>query len=589
MKMLKAIFAFFIITLSINTLYAYDDSDVDSVTELYIASFNRAPDSAGLEYWLNEMDNNHWTPQMVAKSMFMQPEANELYGDNDLDNFINSVYKNVLNRAPDSAGVDYWKKELLSGNIPKEEFLLAIINGAKAQGEDSDDTKVLKNKVEVAKYFALEKGLNDAKLAKEIISQIDSSKESVERVKSEIDKATGESSDDTSAKCDMPTIQDDSNFEDVYPTEGIKWSAQGTSVQDIADAFNNARAQDSTIDKKLVMPSQEVWDSMSDSQKGLYLINRERYDRGLKPFEGIDPDVQSVAQNYAQTLHDTGEFGHDVDGSPWDRLDRVPKIKNNREFFAYGENLAAFAARPNYPTLPIEKSIYNWIYNDADSNWGHRKFALAKLNDNSGKEGEEGLIGFGIIKSNDWDYYDGWNSYIIVMDGIDPAPSWDYSNTIRVPLCPNEIAKDSINTQNSNSSNIANSDNNSINDSDIDNSRFTLLDNGRVIVDNTTGLMWQNADLNHDERDAAIVDCESLSFEGYDDWRLPTTAEDKEFHYQTNLAGITPNQLFDGCTAEVTSDGYVRTKEGANQYGGNPGDEINFSGAANVRCVRDNK
>ena len=187
MKRVKSIFAFLLITLSINTLYAYNDSDIDSVTELYIASFNRAPDSAGLQYWLDEMENNHWTTQMVAQSMFMQPEANELYDDNDLDNFINSVYKNLLNREPDSAGFDYWKRELSSHNIPKEEFLLAIINGAKAQGDDSDDTKVLKHKVEVAKYFAIEKGLNDAKLAKEIISQIDSSDESVERVKSEID------------------------------------------------------------------------------------------------------------------------------------------------------------------------------------------------------------------------------------------------------------------------------------------------------------------------------------------------------------------------------------------------------------------
>ncbi len=581
MKLLQILMILILSLLSTNTLYAYSNgSDVstkeEQVIELYIATFNRAPDRAGLDYWLNEMTNNHWTAEMVAQSMFMQPETENMYGDKDLKTFIKSVYENVLNREPDSAGLDYWYKDLSSGNIPKERFVIAIINGAKANGDDSDDAKVLKNKVAVGKYFTLEKGLNDVELARKVISEVSSDDTSVTKIKQEIDKDTsGDAADNTDVTCNLPVITDDSGFEDVYPSEGIKWSAKGTTVQDIADAFNNARAKDSTINKKLVMPSQEVWDSMSDSEKGLYLINKERYDRGLKPFDGIDPDVQSVAQQYAQTLHDTGKFAHDVDGSPWDRLDRDPKIKNNTDFFQYGENLAAFAATPNYPDLPMAKSVYNWIYDDAGSNWGHRKFVLAKLNDNSGEEGSEGLIGFGIIKSDDWAYYDGWNSYIIVMDGIDPAPSWDYSNTQRVSLCPNG----------SNDTGVSNSDNNT----NQNNDRFTILDDGKLIVDNTTGLMWQNADLNHDDRDAAVAECDNLVFEGYDDWRLASTAEDKEFHYQTNLAGITPRQLFADCTAEVTTDGYVRTKKGAQQYGGNPGDEINFSGPANVRCVRNNK
>jgi hypothetical protein len=55
-----------------------------------------------------------------------------------------------------------------------------------------------------------------------------------------------------------------------------------------------------------------------------------------------------------------------------------------------------------------------------------------------------------------------------------------------------------------------------------------------------------------------------------------------------NAQGDVPKQAFSGCTAEVVSDGYVRTKKGADKYGGEAGDSINFSGGANARCVRSN-
>ena len=119
-----------------------------------------------------------------------------------------------------------------------------------------------------------------------------------------------------------------------------------------------------------------------------------------------------------------------------------------------------------------------------------------------------------------------------------------------------------------------------------DTARFAVDDANGTVIDSTTGLMWQNAKLTHSERDAAINFCANLSHAGYSDWRLSNKAESGEFHLQSNQAGIIPTQLFSSCTAEVVSDGYVRTKKGAETYGGNPGDPINFRGGANVRCVR---
>jgi len=117
--------------------------------------------------------------------------------------------------------------------------------------------------------------------------------------------------------------------------------------------------------------------------------------------------------------------------------------------------------------------------------------------------------------------------------------------------------------------------------------RYTIDSENNTCIDNKENLMWQNYGLSHSERDEAIEFCKNLSFAGYDDWRLPTKAESKVFHYEMNNQGDNPYQLFDHCTAEIVTDGYVRTKKGAEAYGGEPGDVIGFRGGANVRCVRD--
>ena len=68
-----------------------DYSDIaQEIAELYIATFNRAPDEAGLEYWVGRYKDG-MSIEQIAESFFDQPETIELYGDEDLDVFIDSV------------------------------------------------------------------------------------------------------------------------------------------------------------------------------------------------------------------------------------------------------------------------------------------------------------------------------------------------------------------------------------------------------------------------------------------------------------------------------------------------------------------
>ena len=61
--------------------------------------------------------------------------------------------------------------------------------------------------------------------------------------------------------------------------------------------------------------------------------------------------------------------------SPWDRLSDNPAIGACHDFLGVAENLAVLVSTGNI-ALPIERSIYMWMYDDSGSNWGHRHAIL---------------------------------------------------------------------------------------------------------------------------------------------------------------------------------------------------------------------
>jgi len=76
-------------------------------------------------------------------------------------------------------------------------------------------------------------------------------------------------------------FSDNGNFRDEASGKStgnnIPYFTVGTKVSDIEAAFNYARGKDSTINKKLTLPSQDVWDAMSQEERALYILNQERY------------------------------------------------------------------------------------------------------------------------------------------------------------------------------------------------------------------------------------------------------------------------------------------------------------------------
>ena len=151
----------------------------DSIAKLYVATFDRASESAGLNYWLYE---SNLTLEGIAKSFFDQEETKKRYPSYlTTEDFIKSVYRNLFNREPDSSGLEYWKEELDSGNISRDLFILAAINGALG-----DDDTILTNKKLASLYFA-DSGLSDARMAQFCIANIDNTQQSLNEAKKMID------------------------------------------------------------------------------------------------------------------------------------------------------------------------------------------------------------------------------------------------------------------------------------------------------------------------------------------------------------------------------------------------------------------
>lgn len=78
------------------------------VYRLYQAAFNRSPDSGGLGYWIGVMDSGANLLD-IASGFVNSAEFREMYGVNPTNtSLVTTMYMNILHRAPDSAGLDYW-------------------------------------------------------------------------------------------------------------------------------------------------------------------------------------------------------------------------------------------------------------------------------------------------------------------------------------------------------------------------------------------------------------------------------------------------------------------------------------------------
>ncbi len=163
------------------------DADMLAFCELYVAYFNRAPDSTGLLFWGSALADGMSMTE-IAREFYGQPETQALYGgSSSTGDFVSAVYSNILGRDPDATGFAYWTDILDRGAVERSEFILAMIDGAKAATGSAADAQYLEAKAEIGAYYAVVNGLNNVSVANAAMQSFDGTPASVAEAKSLID------------------------------------------------------------------------------------------------------------------------------------------------------------------------------------------------------------------------------------------------------------------------------------------------------------------------------------------------------------------------------------------------------------------
>ena len=231
----------------------------EQITAVYVAYYDRAPDPAGLQFWVDQLEGGRPIEQIAtdfssaAETIQKYPffDAPELASS---DVFITSIYVNLFGRAPDAAGLDFWADQLESGSTPVGEIILAIFEGAQ-DSPDGDDLSTALNKIEVGIDWAIAAanvgiGTNSNLIAEDVDGQlVIYDQDAFESATTILDGVTGDTAAVAAAKADtVAFFEGAANEGDTFVlTTGLD-NVQGTSENDsIVGVFEDTTSKTFTL------------------------------------------------------------------------------------------------------------------------------------------------------------------------------------------------------------------------------------------------------------------------------------------------------------------------------------------------------
>ncbi len=223
---------------------------VQQITHLYIGYLGRAADQEGLNYWVHSIESEGASLDDVRKA-FTDPEQAEyqdIYGGLTREALVIRIYSNLFERDPDGAGQEYWINGEGSSVEPDR-----LIEAFLASASEADQ-QVIDNKQEAADYYTELLGDTDGfsqETARDAISTVDGSATSLETAKAAIDTIVDDNPGDgeeepddmDSEDTDSPDSESDEETEDT-DTEGTDESDDETDSSEDQDSDNDAEEDD---------------------------------------------------------------------------------------------------------------------------------------------------------------------------------------------------------------------------------------------------------------------------------------------------------------------------------------------------------
>tara|TARA_B100000579_G_scaffold380002_1_gene347683 strand:- start:215 stop:1402 length:1188 start_codon:yes stop_codon:yes gene_type:complete len=113
------------------------------IYRLYNSAFNRFPDPAGLEYWISMNQSKENSYRQIANSFIESKEFKSTYGPDISDEeYINLLYKNILDRESDVEGYNYWSNNLNLGIEDRTDILMGFSESIENKLIFSEETNI---------------------------------------------------------------------------------------------------------------------------------------------------------------------------------------------------------------------------------------------------------------------------------------------------------------------------------------------------------------------------------------------------------------------------------------------------------------
>lgn len=106
-------------------------SYASTVNSFYLAFYGRPADPAGLQYWSQQLANANGNLTAISTAFATSEEATARFGSDSVIARVTTIYQQLFNRAPDSAGLTYWVDAIAKGNASVAQVAINILQGAK--------------------------------------------------------------------------------------------------------------------------------------------------------------------------------------------------------------------------------------------------------------------------------------------------------------------------------------------------------------------------------------------------------------------------------------------------------------------------
>ena len=115
------------------------DTSGAEIARIYLTTLGRAPDAAGLGHWVTVLDAGAISLRSVIDGFTESAEFAQRYGAPDPEAFLTLLYANVLGRAADVAGLNYWAGGLNDGTLTRPDVVLGFSESAEFKAKTAPD------------------------------------------------------------------------------------------------------------------------------------------------------------------------------------------------------------------------------------------------------------------------------------------------------------------------------------------------------------------------------------------------------------------------------------------------------------------